>query len=704
MNKYAHISEDNRKQTILEHVQGTAKLASEFAMDISLQKEAEYVGLMHDIGKYSEEFQHRLYGGPKVDHSTAGAFEAYKNRKLIESFCIAGHHSGLPDGGYPTELEGSSLQARINRAKQGQIPNYSEWVKEIETNKYSSDLPSDLIQLSFLIRMLFSCLVDADYLDTEKFMNGEVDRRVAFEPDVLEKKLDDYISNWFPPKGNLNKLRCEILTSVINSAVSYSRGIYTLTVPTGGGKTVDSLAFAIKHAKKHNMKRIIYVIPYTSIIEQTSDVFRKILGNNSILEHHSNTFYFDDDDSELYSKATENWDMPIIVTTSVQFFESIYKNKPSVERKLHNIANSVIIFDEAQMLPLQYLKPCVRSISELVGRFGVTAVLCTATQPSLNNMLENYLPDIKIRELCPESYYVASDFKRVKYESIGKMSYIDIASRLNKHYQCLCIVNSKNAAKAIYDLMNADGFYHLSTLMYPEHRKRVLTEIRERLQNNCPCRVISTSLIEAGVDVDFPRVYRQICGLDSILQAAGRCNREGKNELSDSIVSIFDLECGSPEIFSKQISAGDYVLNKYKDRIDCKDAIKEYFDNLFYLSGDSELDHYGILDRLKNDNLPFATISERFNIIGNNTRSIYIETEENRVDIEAMKHGYARRENYRRLGLYSVNVYEHQFKKLLEDHSIIILDNGNGILLDDTLYSNETGLDLGRESGQGIFV
>ena len=705
MEMYAHISEkDGRRQTILEHANGTSEIAAEFAKDFILSNEAAYVGKMHDIGKYSMEFQHRLNGGPKVDHSTAGAYEAFKSKKLVEAFCISGHHSGLPDGGNRSEIEGSTFWARINRAMNNEIPNYDGWIDEIKCSEYQSELSSNNLQVSFLIRMLFSCLVDADYLDTERFMHGNICRGVKFDPNKLENDLNNYIKKWFPPKGDLNKLRCDILSNIIQMATNEGKGIYTFTVPTGGGKTISSLSFAINHAKHYGMRRIIYVIPYTSIIEQTADIFRKILGNENVLEHHSHSLQFEEDDSGLYARATENWDMPIIVTTAVQFFESIYKNKPSMERKLHNIANSVIVFDEAQMLPLPYLKPCVLCISELVKRYGVTAVLCTATQPSLNNIFNEFVQEITIKELCPQEIYDNNIFKRVEYKNIGLINIDEIVGQINSQFQALCIVNSKKAAIDIYDKIDSDNTFHLSTSMYPLHRIKVLDEIRYRLLNNLPCKVISTSLIEVGVDVDFPVVFRQVCGLDSIVQAAGRCNREGKKKSTDSKVFVFDLECGSPEIFASQIAAYKIIIEKYGDDISNKNAINDYFNNLYYFKGKDELDHYGIIDLLEKGNMPFQTISDRFNVINNNTRTIYIETPDIMTEIECLKKGYANYKDYRKLGLYGVNVYDYQFNKLIDDHSIIRLSDGNGILLDKTLYSDEKGLDLTRESGQGIFL
>lgn len=701
MEKYAHI-DGNRKQTILEHAQGTAVLASEFSDPFRMSEEAAYTGWMHDIGKYSDAFQKRLRGGPKVDHSTAGAYEAFQRNRIGPAFCIAGHHGGLPDGGTRTDLEGSTLWARMNRAKGGMLEDYTAWSVEIHPRDYISNNPNDLLEASLDIRMLYSCLVDADYLDTEKFMTGGLDRGIGFDADELERKLQHYIGAWFPPQGELNRLRCEILNCVMEAAGTIGQGIHTMTIPTGGGKTVASLAFAIKHAKERKLARIIYVIPYTSIIEQTAEVFRHIIGSDYVLEHHSNV-EVEEGESQIILRATENWDMPVVVTTAVQFFESFFKNRPSAERKLHNIANSVIVFDEAQMLPVPYLRPCVWTITQLVKKYGVTAVLCTATQPALNDMIGEYMQGVPVEELCPDDLFGNPIFSRVNYKKLGCISFESIAEELNNRDQVLCIVNSRKAAKEIFGLMLKEGAYHLSTSMYPLHRKRILADIRQRLRDGLPCRVISTSLIEAGVDVDFPTVYRQICGLDSILQAGGRCNREGMRKYSESEVFIFELDCGSPEIFSMQISACSHIMKRY-DNIGSKEAVHAYFKELFYLKGKDALDQMQVLKRMKEDFLPFASVAQDFNLIGQHTRTVYVITEENEKEVQLARDGFAGKEEYRKLSLYGVNAYEYQYKALLEKGAVEKLNQDSYVLTDGRLYSESTGLECEADSGQALFL
>lgn len=699
----AHIAEDGREQSIKEHLENTANLAARFAEPFNLEVNAYIAGMLHDIGKYSDEFQKRLQGGPKVDHSTAGALEAYKKKMVEEVFCVAGHHSGIPNGGGRAELEGASLNARLKRAQKGGLPSYTAWKDEISIPEKNNEGNQDWLELSYRIRMLYSCLVDADYLDTEHFMSGDIDRGRVFDAEVLQDKLMDYIAPWFPAKNELNKIRCEIIEHVISEGTKMSQGIYSLTVPTGGGKTVASLAFAIEHAKNNGLNRIIYVVPYTSIIEQTAEIFRKIFGEDVVLEHHSNVEFGEDEDSLFYLRAAENWDMPIIITTSVQFFESFYKNKPSSSRKLHNIAKSVIIFDEAQMLPVPFLKPCISLMVELVKHYCASVVLCTATQPSLNKIINEFYSKYNIYELCPEKYYENTLFKRVTYTFGDIYTYERLVECLDKNEQYLCIVNSRRAAQQVYTLLSGEGCFHLSTNMCPAHRKRVLSEIRVRLSEGRPCRVVSTSLIEAGVDVDFPCVYRQIAGIDSLLQAGGRCNREGKSSKTESIVHVFDLECGSPELFSMQIAAAEFVIKKYED-ITSKVAIKAYFDQLFYLKGEDALDQYRIISHLRKPLLPFKDVSDMFNLIEDNTRTMYIECEESSIILDKVRLGFASKHDYRKLGIYGVSIYEYQYQELKEHSAVEDLNNGNCILIDSSLYSCDVGVNLEFKVGEAIMI
>ena len=717
MKYLAHIAEDGTEQTVREHLEGTAKLASQFAAEFDAESQGELAGMYHDIGKYTDKFQKRLHGGKeRVDHATAGARECLKQKQPYAALAISGHHGGLPNGGGKADIAGQGTF--LGRMKKS-LPDYSAFsnLKEISENfpihavlpKFLMERPDPLKQ-AFFTRMLFSCLTDADFLDTEAFMEGERET-LQWDMKQLDEILCQHTERWFPPKNELNTLRCEILRSCQKHGEQDSSGLFTLTVPTGGGKTIASLSFALKHAVQHNKKRIIYVIPYTSIIEQTAETFRDILGEEYVLEHHSNVEYSDHESAESYldkkllqkSKATENWDMPIVVTTAVQFFESLYSNKTSKCRKLHNLANSIIIFDEAQMLPIPYLRPCVYAITQLVQNYKVSAVLCTATQPALEDIISSFWKYVYITELCPKDIAGNTIFRRTTFESIGKCSWEGLCEQLNEQEQVLCIVNSRKNAETVYQGLCGKGIYHLSTLMHPKHRKKVLDTIRQRLKDGLPCKVVSTSLIEAGVDVDFPCVYRELAGLDSILQAAGRCNREGKRNTGQSKVFIFESENSAPPMFGMQIGATRAVMRYYED-FSTEQAIHAYFDELFTLKGEENLDKKHILKRLQRENFPFEDVAKDFKLIETDTRTVYILGEDENELRQQLLEGVHNRQLLRKASQYSVAVYPQHFQALYDAGDIELIEEESAVLNNLTLYSEDTGLSLEADYGKGWFI
>ena len=472
----AHLTEDGRTQTILEHLKGTASLCSAFAAAFDAEAQGHLAGMAHDIGKYSAAFQRRLHGGPKVDHASAGAFECLKTQQLAAAFAISGHHGGLPDGGSRGDAAGAgTFWGRINRASQGNLEGYHAWQSEFSLPHANTPaFAGTRLEGMFFTRMLFSCLVDADYTDTGAFMdNSPYLPASSSSMEELWRRLETYVSGWFPPKGALNMQRCVILEQCMSAGAQYGPGLFTLTVPTGGGKTVASLSFALAQAKARRMKRIVYVIPYTSIIEQTAQAFREILGDENVLEFHSGV-QFDQQEDDASSpeavpltRSVETWDVPVIVTTAVQFFESLYACQPSKCRKLHNLAQSVLIFDEAQMLPLPYLRPCVWAIAQLVRHYGASAVLCTATQPALDPIFQEFAPEIPIREICPMAEAHWESFRRVSFQQAGTLSWMDLAARLQQQEQVLCVVNTRRAAREVFHQLSGSGNFHLSTLMYP---------------------------------------------------------------------------------------------------------------------------------------------------------------------------------------------------------------------------------------------
>ena len=642
----AHVADDGRVQTVIDHLNGTSELCSAFAERFDSGSQGRLIGLAHDIGKCSEGFQNRLKGGAIVDHAAAGAFECAKLDALWASGCVAGHHGGLPDFGNMRN-DGSdvpTLYGRLKKAIGGNIPPY-----EVPVDLPDASMPANFgkgcLSDSYIIRMLYSCLVDADYLDTERFMSGTERETVCDGLPILLERLNKHIAPWWSPSNELNRMRCNILRTCIEKGKNGRKGVYTLTVPTGGGKTISSMAFALNHCVKNGMDRIIYVIPYTSIIEQTADVFRSIFGENNVLEHHSNASYEVSENGETSQynsiQATENWDAPIIVTTAVQFFESIYSDRPSKCRKLHNIANSVVIFDEAQMLPSEHLRPCVAAISGLVDLFKCTAVLCTATQPFLNDLFTCYAFQPNIEEICDDTNGLYEAFRRVSFENAGELTIDALVDILSCSDQVLCIVNSRKGAQDLFNRLPDEGSFHLSTLMYPQHRREVIAEIRRRLKAGSTCRVVSTSLIEAGVDIDFPLVLREMAGIDSIFQAAGRCNREGKRPMEESKVIIFEGLSKVPELLKVNIGAAKEVLSSVRDP-GSPEAVERYFKSYRSLAG-GRLDKYGVIDAFTNGvqgrSFPFRTVSERFRFIADDSKTVYVPIGAGEKLVEALRNG-----------------------------------------------------------------
>lgn len=561
-NQYlAHVKFNEKWQihNLDEHLKEVAKWAGEKAaqFDEASVLWANLAGLFHDLGKYSDDFQQMIKtrsgysdynpeahlegesAAGKVNHSSAGALHALKvlgnpAGKML-AYLIAGHHAGLADwhGSLDGRLEPSPENEKLYQAAlKGAIPehilNPVDWINRLnppafvhpKTEAYQS------MSLSFWLRMLFSCLVDADFLDTEAFMNQEkASLRNGF-PDLMTLKanFDSYMVDKLKnsPATLVNQLRSKVFHSCVAKA-ELPTAIYTLTVPTGGGKTLTALGYALQHAIAHGKKRIIYVLPFTSILEQTAAVFHEALGSDCVIEHHS-TLEMSRETAQS-RLATENWDAPVILTTNVQFFESLFANRTSRCRKLHNIANSVVILDEAQQIPAEFKKPIELALRLLAQDYKTTIVLSTATQPVLD--LGN------TTELAPDPKRLFDALKRVHIEMPSDMKtavkWENLAAELADHSRVLCIVNQRKDARKLFDLMPS-GTYHLSALMCPAHRSEVIAEIKEKLKldTETPVRVVSTQLVEAGVDMDFPVVYRALAGLDSIAQAAGRCNREGK--------------------------------------------------------------------------------------------------------------------------------------------------------------------------------
>lgn len=730
MSYYAHSLECGSKdswQLLADHLNSVGHLAGKYASSFNASNLAIIIGLLHDLGKYTKEFQSRLEGGPPVDHSTWGArllLDSYSDLGNLLAYEVAGHHTGLPDGQTKDNLKRTSLAERIKAS----LPPLNEtWKQEIAlTPPEKLNLPEHfkpvprrgMFQLSVLARMLFSCLVDADFVDTDNYyrrIEGRKLRETVLRPSLLHLRdiLDVNIKK-FKQDSDINIIRSKILHHVRGEA-SHKPGLFSLTVPTGGGKTITSLAFALDHAIAHDLKRIIYVIPYTSIIEQNAQVFREFfgeLGEFAVLEHHSS--FIDDPKKSFEAKekrnlAMENWDVPIVVTTAVQFFESLFSNRPSRCRKLHNIAKSVIILDEAQTLPLKLLSPCIALIDELVLNYGSSIVLCTATQPALK--VEQGFKDgfSNVHELAPNPNELYLKLRRTHVRHVGTLSDESLITLIKEHEQVLCILNNRRHARFIHEKISEEQeCYHLSTLMYAKHRKEVLSKVKNDLSKGKPCRLISTSLVEAGVDIDFPCVLRSEAGLDSIAQAAGRCNREGKRTLKDSEVIVFsnkNKDWQPPVELKQYAQVFQSIARHFKDDLLSLEAVNNYFRELYWQKGENELDAKGLLHLLKCssiDNLPFETLANKFRIIESVMYPIIIPflpgTNQIAPEVNGIFNPFEYVPNFFRLFQpYLVQVPEHAYQSLRKSGAIQPLREeqyGNQFmyLVNHDLYRKDTGL------------
>lgn len=707
-----HTSDDGRKQLLLDHLNGTSKLcrenANEFWADI-----AEFVGQIHDIGKYTSGFQKRINGAEniRVEHAICGAKEVAKAPPksyvpMIE-YCVAGHHSGLPDGG--TKVDGeedSTLHGRMKR-KTG---DYSAYENEVKL-EYPKDNLRELFDVSnqreiierysFFTRYLFSCLTDADFIDTERFVTSNTDRGIDGDFQKAYEKVCEKL-NSFKIETKLQESR-SIIQEQVYKSVESNANVYTLNMPTGSGKTLCSIRAALKTAIENKKKRIIYVIPYVSIIEQTAKVFEDIFGDVlPVLQHHSN-YDFDDDKnedeneitSEKLKRSCENWDAKLIVTTNIQFFESLYHYKGRRLRKLHNLADSVIIFDEIHMLPIDYIQPCLRAIGYVTKYLNSTAILMSATMPNYDKFMERYMSGVKIENAVKDTS-LFNVFDKCRYEYIGKCELASLAEKAQEYDNALIIVNKRKTARELYDICSGNK-YHLSTYMTPLHRSEIIAKIKEDIKNGINTTVISTSLIEAGVDLDFKAVFREIAGIDNVLQSGGRCNREGKMDMGD--VFVFETDGGNYQTKKKSdiIIRANITRNLFEEfeNISTDKCIKEYYGRLLNYK-EKKIEENTITaimgNDLRIDGIPFRTYAESFNFIDNQVTGIVIPCDENRGLIKELKDG--KLSVKRNLQRYSASVNKDEFKELFQIGIIETLDCGVCILANTDYYKSDVGLTL----------
>jgi len=569
--------------------------------------------------------------------------------------------------------------------------------------------------------MLFSCLVDADFLDTEAFMSEERSgKRPEWPQDTLvlmSRALEDHLDRLGSESSEVNRQRDLVLRACLQAA-ERRPGLFSLTVPTGGGKTLSSLAFALKHAVRHGLRRIVYVVPFTSIIEQNADVFRRVMAPlvesglpDPVIEHHSN---LDPDKESTRSRlATENWDAPLMVTTGVQFYESLFGNRTSRCRKLHNLAQAVVILDEAQALPVDFLSPCLRALDELRRNYGTTVVLCTATQPAIQYR-DEFPIGLKLdpgHEIIPAPDRLFGALKRVHIQRAGILQDEELAARILDEDRVLCIVNTRKHALHLADLLGeSNGHFHLSALMCPQHRSSQLEKIRARLSSGRTCRVVSTRLIEAGVDIDFPVVYRSVAGLDSIAQAAGRCNRNGRLPVGRTVV--FEPEDTSAERFLADTSSNArQVLALHNDPLSLE-AVEHYF-RLYYWDQSSRWDSKGILNEFRLDQNPklpflfgFATVAERFRLIDDAGKPVLVPWgNEGRALCDELRRPWFRPtvQVHRRLQRFTVQVPVNVWRKHMTRAFEIVQDRYAILSFPEVHYSERTGLRLDVDPA-GVFI
>lgn len=738
-------------QPLLDHLHGVAEMAQSYAERITdypeLGEIGYLLGLLHDLGKYQAGFQRYIrqqsgldptLNGWRTPHSPAGARYAYDlkhvggNQLLLKilSLCIGAHHRGLYDD---SEWRGQVVEPRdteravadLVRGLQPEASQLEELLHKASLDKVATvwnELDEDDYQL--LVRMLFSCLVDADFLDTERFMTPDkslVRQNVKASLKQMRAQLEEYVSH-FNREGRINEARAAFLDQCRNHGRTAKRKIYSLTLPTGAGKTVSSMMWALEHAIAKGCERIIYVIPYTSIITQTAQTFRDIFGADQVLEHHSDVDIKERPDEAMeYTKLmTENWDVPLIVTTNVQFFESLYAHRVSRCRKLHNICNSVVVFDEVQMFPPRLLNPILRVVESLHYAFRVEPLFCTATLPVFDEDIlsdtnrighEFFFLEEPIQEVVPYDAKLFAPFDKVRYHwDPLRLSTEELAERLIEHESFLCIVNSRNDAARLYTALQAqeksgEGLIHLSRRMCSAHIQERIEEIRRRLKAGEPVRVVSTQLVEAGVDLDFPVVYRAMAGLDSVMQAAGRCNREGRMA-EPGEVYIFSLTDGTNALGEMSWAQG--ALEDLLDRLAQQGAPQREEIERYYKAFYNDVDCFDNKkdkevskrlwgednDRCEELRFDYETASEYFKYIEDQSTAIVVPYgKEGKAIVKKLQSNLPlTRQEYRQMNRLTVSLYEKDCLTL--GSSISVSESSIAYLADDKLYSAETGIQI----------
>ena len=720
----AHVRiEDNafQIQTVKEHAVGTADLSESFAAVFGTAAWGKQNGWWHDMGKYTKDsFQPYIRSASgmtaeqkvanKPDHSSAGAIltkEKLPGYYPPLAYCIAGHHSGLLDW---TSSGEANLNKRLSKTDcyQEMLKDAPEEMQEAVVSLNAPMISDFQKEMHQWIRMLFSCLVDADYLDTERFMQPEqAVRRGQYDSmETLKERFDTHMESLTAgaPASFINEKRAAILSRCREMAEKLP-GFFSLTVPTGGGKTLASMAWALIHAVRYKKDRIIIVIPYTSIIVQTAAVLRDIFGAENVVEHHSNLQPDSNDERSPSLLATENWDAPIIVTTNVQFFESLYACRTSRCRKLHNICNSVVILDEAQMLPVEFLQPILDILQSLQSSFKTSILFTTATLPVFAGHIgtgQKAFSGLKspVTEITSVHDHLFEAFKRVELHwPESTVTFDDLADELSGYDCVLCIVNTRKEARELY-LRMPEGTLHLSRMMCSVHIMEVIKLIKQKLKDNKPVRVISTQLVEAGVDIDFPVVYRAFAGLDSIIQAAGRCNREGKLNKKGELGQVFVFK---PEnsVLRGLMGKGAAALREMLSISDgndlfSPDCMAQYF-RLFYSkcnTFDKAEIKKSLYEGVGEMNFLFATAADQFRLIDDkNSVSILVGYGDGATLLEELKRIGPEFWLLRKLQQYSVSIRKYDFEQFRKQGTVGEYA-GIFILEDGRCYDERAGLVL----------
>ena len=724
----AHTRENGSIQSLSEHIEGVAQHCAQFLEQAGLPELAplgRLLAQLHDAGKAQPAFQRYILGNSeqKAPHSAAGALLAtsllYELSQVLQlkklprssqllAYAISGHHRGLYDyGELETKLKDIDTKDRCKKAEGDLSELMSEvqnWVKEhgAKTEAYLRKLASRVEeeeQAQALIRLLFSCLVDADFLDTEAFMDEERKGRrheatsgyASLE--VLRDRLTKHMEG-FSTEGAINEARRAFLNQCRAHGRTCPKGYYSLFLPTGGGKTLSSMAWALETALKHGAKRIIYVIPYTSIITQTAGIFREIFGEEHVLEHHSDISFAGGEasqEAERYERTrllAENWDAPIIVTTNVQFFESLFSHKVSRNRKVHSIANSVVVFDEVQMFPTEFLSPMLRLLDDLKHIYGTQLLFCSATLPPFDKDHSSPFKKVNdyhqlsdaIQPIVPEDPELFKVFDRVIYH-LEEKTYAteELAQALGQHASALCIVNSRRDASQLYRTLletgkEAQEVIHLSRNMCSAHLKERIAEIRQRLKEDIPTIVISTQLIEAGVDIDLPIVYRAMSGLDSIVQAGGRCNREGKRPAPGEVY-VFSLSDGGKAFGA--IAQGQHATRFLLDNTEAQtytsiplELIEAYYRRYYSSVGSFDMKH--VIEDLYDEDeakrwrFDFEQASDAFKLIDNVDHDLFVPYARGKELIDELQGQtlHLDRRTMRELQQYHVSISQWEYEEL----------------------------------------